>query len=165
MVQQSRSHNFFKLLWSQLLQPSKYNETLWRVGLPSFVGGQEMCYVYWIIKIIERRPSLLSKLFLPNYIDNINSWSHLVKPNTEELISRPLLDENSIWQLFWDYLDPWPATGGFSPALCHFCIEFHWFPRELAGYFLVDLLKWISFQPVSLITWNCCSKPLLKVFK
>ena len=48
-------------------------------------------------KTIERRHSLLSKLFLPNYIDNINSWSHLVKPNTEELISQPLLDENSMF--------------------------------------------------------------------
>ena len=38
------------------------------------------------------------------------SWGHLVVPYTEELISRPFLDENSIWQLFWDRVDPWPAT-------------------------------------------------------
>ena len=45
------------------------------------------------------------------------SWGHLVVPYTEELISRLFLVENSIWQLFWDRVDPWPAAGCFSRPL------------------------------------------------
>ena len=35
-------------------------------------------------------------------------------PYTKELISRPFLDKNSIRQLFWDRVNPWPATGGLA---------------------------------------------------
>ena len=80
------------------------------------------------------------------------SWGHLVVPYTEELISRPFLDENSIWRLFWDRVDPWPAAGCFFPALCHFCIGFHWIAKShgagtvFSGGFVSKTLRWISFQ-------------------
>ena len=80
------------------------------------------------------------------------SWGHLVVPYTEELISRPFLDENLIWRLFWDRVDPWPAAGCFFPALCHFCIGFHWIAKShgagtvFSGGFVSKTLRWISFQ-------------------
>ena len=80
------------------------------------------------------------------------SWGHLVVPYTEELISRPFLDEKSIWWLFWDRVDPWPAAGCFFPALCHFCIGFHWIAKShgagtvFSGGFVSKTLRWISFQ-------------------
>ena len=51
------------------------------------------------------------------------SWGHLVVPNTEELISRPFLDENSIRQLFWDRVNPWPATGGLALLQLQLCLQ------------------------------------------
>ena len=81
------------------------------------------------------------------------SWGHLVVPYTEELISRPFLDENSIWRLFWDRVDPWPAAGCFFPALCHFCIGFHWIAKShgagtvFSGGFVSKTLRWICQGP------------------
>ena len=94
---------------------------------------------------------------------NTYSWGHLVVPYTEELISRPFLDENSIWRLFWDHVDPWPAAGCFFPALCHFCIGFHWIAKShgagtvFSGGFVSKTLRWISFQP----HWLHFPKPTL----
>ena len=91
------------------------------------------------------------------------SWGHLVVPYTEVLISRPFLDENSIWQLFWDRVDPWPANGWFFPALCHFCIGFHrfaksqWAGKVFSGGFVSKTVRWISFQP----HWLHFPKPTL----
>ena len=56
-------------------------------------------------------------------MQNVYSWGHLVVPNTEELISRPFLDENSIWQLFWDRVNPWPATGGLALLQLQLCLQ------------------------------------------
>ena len=64
------------------------------------------------------------------------SWGHLVVPYTEELISRPFLDENSIWRLFWDRVDPWPAAGCF-------------YSRPLS------LLYWISLNCQVPWGWHC----------
>ena len=51
------------------------------------------------------------------------SWGHLVVPNTEELISRLFLDENSIRQLFWKRVNPWPATGGLALLQHQLCLQ------------------------------------------
>ena len=51
-------------------------------------------------KSSNRQAKLQPSLFGVEVIDNSYSWGHLVVPNTEELISRPFLDENSIRQLF-----------------------------------------------------------------
>ena len=64
------------------------------------------------------------------------SLVRLVRPNTEELISRPFLDENSIWRLFWDRVDPWPAAGCF-------------YSRPLS------LLYWISLNCQVPWGWHC----------
>ena len=77
------------------------------------------------------------------------SWGHLVVPYTEELISRPFLDENSIRQLFWDHLNPWPATGGFFPRPLSllFCLsEVCCAHRSFSRGFLQKRPKWISHQ-------------------
>ena len=84
-------------------------------------------------------------------------------PYTEELISRLFLVENSIWRLFWDRVDPWPAAGWFFPALCHFCIRFHRFAKSqgvgkvFSGGFVSKTLRWISFQR----HWLHFQKPIL----
>ena len=70
------------------------------------------------------------------YYQMCYSWGHLVVPYTEELISRPFLDENSIWRLFWDRVDPWPAAGCF-------------FSRPLS------LLYWISLNCQVPWGWHC----------
>ena len=70
------------------------------------------------------------------------SWGHLVVPYTKELISRPFLDENSIWRLFWDRVDPWPAAGCFFPALCHFCIGCHWFAKPQGAGKVFGKVDW-----------------------
>ena len=64
------------------------------------------------------------------------SCPNLVVSYTEELISRPFLDENSIWQLFWDRVDPWPAAGCF-------------YSRPLS------LLYWISLNCQVPWGWHC----------
>ena len=51
------------------------------------------------------------------------SLVRLVWQNTEELISRPFLDENSIRQLFWDRVNPWPATGGLALLQLQLCLQ------------------------------------------
>ena len=85
------------------------------------------------------------------------SWGHLVVPYTEELISRPFLDENSIWRLIWDRVDPWPAAGCFFPALCHFCIGFHWIAKShgagtvFSGGFVSKTLRWICQGPSPIV--------------
>ena len=56
-------------------------------------------------------------------MQNVYSWGHLVVPNTEELISRPFLDENSIRQLFWDRVNPWPAAGGLALFQLQLCLQ------------------------------------------
>ena len=73
--------------------------------------------------------------FSLNHVNNY-SWGHLVVPYTEELISRPFLDENSIWRLFWDRVDPWPAAGCF-------------YSRPLS------LLYWISLNCQVPWGWHC----------
>ena len=134
---------------------------------------QQMCYVYWIKKLLKDDILCCQSFSYP-----ITLIISRVKPNTDKLIFRPFLDENSIWQLFWDYLDPWPATGGFPPALCHFCIEFHWFAksqgagRVFSGEFaemdllptcLLDDMKLLlkqtfeSFQIEAYTLWECRS--------
>ena len=77
------------------------------------------------------------------------SWGHLVVPYTEELISLPFLDENSIQQLFWDHLNTWPATGGFflRPLSPLFCLsEVCCAHRSFSRGFLQKRPKWISHQ-------------------
>ena len=59
----------------------------------------------------------------PRWTGKYYSWGHLVVPNTEELISRPFLDENSIRQLFWDRVNPWPATGGLALLQLQLCLQ------------------------------------------
>ena len=44
-------------------------------------------------------------------------------PNTEDLFSRPFLDENSIRQLFRDRVNPWPATGGLALLQLQLCLQ------------------------------------------
>ena len=51
------------------------------------------------------------------------SWPPLVVPISEELISRPFLDENSIRQLFWDRVNPWPAAGGLALLQLQLCLQ------------------------------------------
>ena len=55
--------------------------------------------------------------------DSKYSLVRLVRPNTEELISRLFLDENSIRQLFWDRVNPWPATGGLGLLQLQLCLQ------------------------------------------
>ena len=99
------------------------------------------------------------------------SWGHLVVPYTEELISRPFLDENSIWRLFWDRVDPWPAAGCFFPALCHFCIGFHWIAKShgagtvFSGGFVSKTLRWICQGPFFLFAPPTPPSPIVSLWR
>ena len=73
------------------------------------------------------------------------SWRHLVVPYTEELISRLFLGENSIWQLFWDHVDPWPATVCFFPPSVTFVLVFTDWPSH-RGLGWQGILWWICLQ-------------------
>ena len=99
------------------------------------------------------------------------SWGHLVVPYTEELISRLFLDENSIWRLFWDRVDPWPAAGCFFPALCHFCIGFHWIAKShgagtvFSGGFVSKTLRWICQGPFFLFAPPTPPSPIVSLWR
>ena len=87
--------------------------------------GESISLVFYLARLSGTNPMLPGTIIGSVFLLDMGEYScpSLVCPNTEELISRPFLDENSIRQLFWDRVNPWPAAGGLALLQLQLCLQ------------------------------------------